>query len=89
MSNKDIYKAIKDTMAKQRDSVKGFTYKFFEKFLAAKQLHIENLKNNIDDSYYSGHVLLFHCYDDIYQDKFYTDNSGAYCLFLQLLSDYI
>ena len=81
---KKIYSDIKRVLSIQGNNTRYFTFEFFQNFVTAYKQRCNNLKNNIDDSYYNNNVLLFHCYDSIYQSKFYNKNSGSYCEFLSI-----
>ncbi len=87
MDTKKTFKNIKEKLSSKCASVRGFTYQFFTAYLKAKAQHKTNVENNIDDSYKDGYVTLFHCYDDVYESYFYTKNSCAYCVFLELMQD--
>lgn len=73
---------------KKHANTKYFTREFFNDFLKAIQERKKAIANNIDMSYYKvingNNILLYHYYDNIYDSKFYNNNGGAYCYFLQI-----
>lgn len=85
---KKVYSDIKRVLS-QESNTRYFTFEFFQNFVAAYKQGCDNLKNNIDDSYYNNNVLLFHCYDLVYQSKFYSKNSGSYCEFLSIFDRWV
>ena len=72
---KKIYSDIKNILKVQGYNTKYFTYNFFRMFVCSWRKREENIKNNI---------LLFHCYDPVYDSKFYNLNSCTYCEFLSI-----
>lgn len=88
MDNKIIFKKLKTELSEKTKNTRYFNFSFFEDYLKARKQHMENLKNEVDDSYTSGYVTLYHCYDEVYNSKFYNENSCAYCVFLELISPY-
>ena len=79
------YQRIKAELKEQHCSTKYFTKQFLENYKAAVILARKNFDRGIDDSYPYEHYHRFHSYDKIYADKFYIENSGAYCVFLEIV----
>ena len=85
---KKVFQDIKSILKKQGYNTKYFSLSFFYDFVTAQKTREYNLQNNIDDSYYNNNILLFHCYDPIYNSKFYNKNGGSYCHFLSVFYDW-
>ena len=79
------YQKIKEELKDRTSTTKYFTKKFLENFKDAFRKNSENVKNDVDDSYPYEHYHRHHCYDRIYEDKFYIENGCAYCSFLELV----
>ena len=86
------YKTIKTELKKQYSNTKYFTRDFYRDYLQAVKKTLENIKNNIDDSYRPAgqynYVTLFHSFDPVYTSKFYIDNGSCYCIFLEIMNKY-
>lgn len=80
------YKAIKEALKAERESVKHFTLEFYRTFLKCRQAAEENRKAGIDDSYTRPEEWFkrYHAWDAVYSSRFYNENSAAYCRFLEL-----
>ena len=78
------YQKIKEELKEQTSSTKYFTKKFLENYKDAIRESLKNIKNGVDDSYPYEHYHRYHCYDKIYADKFFIENGGAYCAFLEI-----
>lgn len=79
------YKELKAELSKRRKNIKYFNMDFLTAFVKAQDKKRYNIEHDIDDSYPMEdypHVKLYHCYDDVYNSKFYQENSCAYCEFL-------
>ena len=87
MKNK-LYNEIKNELKKRRENTKYFNREFFNKWIQAIQENEKNIKDGINDSYKSGYITLYHCYDEIYKSDFYNKNGGCYCEFLAVVMDY-
>lgn len=80
-----FYQEIKAELKTKRESIKYFTKQFFLDYLEAKRLFTENYKRGIDNTYKIDNVVLTHEYDKVYTSKFYQENGGAYCVFLEIM----
>lgn len=81
-----FYQEIKAELKTKRESIKYFTKQFFLDYLEAKKLFTENYKRGIDNTYKIDHVIYTHEYDKVYSSKFYQENGGAYCAFLEIIN---
>lgn len=81
-----LYQEIKAEIKTRRENIKHFTKQFLLDYMEAKKLFTENYKRGIDNSYKIDHVVLTHEYDKVYTSKFYQENGGAYCVFLEIMN---
>lgn len=79
------YQEIKAELKTKRESIKYFTKQFFIDYMEAKKQVTENYKRGIDNTYKIDNVVLTHEYDKVYTSKFYQENGGAYCVFLEIM----
>lgn len=88
-NKKDLYMDCKQALQARRENTKYFNRAFFNTFVKCCKDRANNIKNNIDDSYFKDYVLLFRSYDAVYNSAFYNKNSGAYCEFLSVFNDLV
>ena len=83
------FQRIKAVMKNRKASTKYFTKAFLEAYKTARAKTKSNFENLIDDSYMheNGYVKLFHSYDEVYNSKFYQQNSCGYCEFLEVANE--
>ena len=89
MNKHELYLSIRDELSEKCDSIRHFNRRFLDDYINCLNQRRENLKNGIDDSYRdekAPHVVLYHCWDDVYDSRFYQKNSCAYCEFLSIIS---
>lgn len=82
-----LYQEIKAELKTKRESIKHFTKQFLLDYMEAKKQVTENYKRGIDNTYIVDNVVLTHEYDKVYSSKFYQDNGGAYCVFLEIMHE--
>ena len=81
------WQKYREALKQQHCSTKYFNKAFLEAYKNARAKAKFNFKHGIDDSYKDPKhewVTLYHSYDEIYGSKFYQENSGTYCAFLEL-----
>lgn len=82
------YADIRADLLADGESVKYFTKKFYADYKAAYDLATKLIEDGTlwdeGQAYVVDNVRLFHCYDNIYNSKFYSKNSCGYCHFLEL-----
>lgn len=80
------YQDVKNELSALVSSTRYFSRKWFDMWLSCYKNRMDNIENEIDDSYYSNGVLLFHSWDAVYNSRFYRENSCAYCEFLSVVN---
>lgn len=79
-----MYQRIKAELLRRCENPRYFTRAFLNAFESASRRFQFLRESGIDDSYYSGHVRLFHSMDPVYNSEFYRLNGSAYCEFLEI-----
>ena len=78
------FKQAKIELKKVCSNTKYFNKSFFNDYITALEKRIYNIENGIDDSFFDDGILLFNCFEKVYNSRFYRDNSCAYCEFLSI-----
>lgn len=78
------FQILKQALINCGERTTHFTKAFVESYKNARAKSKFCIENEIDDSYYSGIVKLYHSWDEVYNSKFYQKNSCAYCKFLEI-----
>lgn len=82
MNFNDVKQALKARCDSTKHFDKGF-YSLYVKSLENVRKSLEN--DNKNDVYEKDGIILRHSFDEIYNTKFYNDNSCAYCEFLSIV----
>ena len=75
---KNQYNDIKSILIKQGYATKYFNFTWFKLYIECWRKTKENFKNGIFEK----------CYDPLFTTKFYNLNSGCYCQFLCVFSEF-
>ena len=78
------YQEVKQELSKTCTNLKYFTRAFYADFVKAYQAATAATIAGTSPRYEKGGIVLNHCYDAIYNSRFYQDNSGTYCEFLSV-----
>ena len=81
------FQKLKQALISCGEKTTHFTKAFVESYKNARAKSKFCIENEIDDSYYSGIVRLYHSWDDVYDSRFYQKNSTAYCKFLEIANE--
>ena len=87
--NKPTFDDVKTALVHQRENIQYFTKGFYTTFCKAIEMEAFNQRSGIDDRYYDGRIMRRHAFDEVYRSRFYRYNSGAYCVFLQIMHQLI
>ena len=79
-----MYQRIKAELLRRHCKTSHFTRAFLNAFESSSRRFQFLRESGIDDSYFSGHVRLFHSMDPVYNSEFYRLNGSAYCEFLEI-----
>lgn len=81
------YQQIKTELLKSGCKTKHFTRAFYNLYITARENIKLNEKRGINTTYTTPDGIITRSeYDEIRKSKFYTDNAGAYCIFLEIES---
>lgn len=81
------YQKIKTELLKSGCKTKHFTRAFFDLYTAARKQIEKNDGAGIDTRYTTPDgITTRREYDGVRASKFYTENGGAYCIFLEIAS---
>ena len=80
------YLTVKNELKKINGYTKYFTKQFFNSYIKAIETGKKTDNNGIDDKYIKDGITYRHRYDEIYQSRFYNENSCAYCHFLEIMA---
>lgn len=83
-----FYQQIKAELSAKRENTKYFNKQFLTDYIEAKRAFIANRKNGIDNTYQLENVTYTHEFDKVYSSEFYRKNGGAYCAFLEIMTDH-
>ena len=76
------YKAVRAELIRRRENIRYFNRDFYAAFLKAREAA---KKAGPESEYYRDGIRLCHAWDAVYKSRFYRENGGAYCVFLEIV----
>lgn len=82
-----IYQEWKNRLVNAGINTKYFNKAFLTTYLNAYSTISRNIKNGVEDRTEWNGITVYTAYIPVYETDFYNKNGGAYCRFLELISN--